>query len=585
MGLLTYNNYEGPTMHESATAASRQYPPSSGVPLRETRRNGIMAVKPAKAQSKREKSVDIDAEPLSSSDDEALEKEAAEPTPKTKRILDGLQLEDTKILQRQRGLEDSRGAAKPKKRKSAGDARRPRVKVADDPNEISLIHGQEEQDADKGKLLEEEDRMISWASQPAAKKRKTYHSLGAVSNIHTSAAGAMREAGFKSVPEKPSPSRPGRIARSGFQAPDGLKSPPSVVPTRASFVVPTEHDLPDRRRTRSKLKEQDQAFKLPDDMLSPRSATANSAMFKLPPDSTTSSATTADQAPTVFSHSDSPPLVRSQSASSLSSVDSIASLLLTQDEKNELMKDDQTMENNTANPILHTAVCPLCSTPVSAPLLEEFTFRYSKTKSRLTSRLQQQFCREHRAHAARETWHDRGYPAIDWDNLATTRITRHLPAVRAVLQNRTRSLYRDQLVTAMEAGKGRRNLLKYLKEGVLDVVKYGYYGPRGGKVAAEAITMRLSGELADAAKGDVVVREAGAGGFVQAVLVPEMVGRWVAEDRGLGCEKDGEEVRRVLEESAEVGLLVNEDEDSVVVSDDRRKDHAREHDDESYIIT
>jgi RTC4-like domain len=571
-------------MHESATAASRQYPPSSGVPLRETRRNGIMAVRLTKTQSKREKSVDIDAEPLSSSDDEAHEKEAAEPTPKTKRILDGLQLEDKKILQRQRDLEESRGAAKPMRGKSAGNARRPRAKVADDPNEISLIHGQEEQDADNGKLLEEEDRMISWASQPAAKKRRTYHSSGAVSNIHTGAAGAMRETGFKSVPEKPSPSRSGRITRSGFQAPDELKSPPSVVPTRASFIVPTEHDLPDRR-TRSKLKEQDQAFKLPDDILSPRSATANSAMFKLPPDSTTSSATTADQAPTVFSHPDSPPLVRSRSASSLSSVDSIASLLLTQDEKDELMKDDQTMEKNTTNPVLHTAVCPLCSTPVSAPLLEEFTFRYSKTKSRLTSRLQQQFCREHRAHAARETWHDRGYPAIDWDNLATTRITRHLPAVRAVLQNRTRSLYRDHLVTAMEAGKGRRNLLKYLKEGVLDVVRYGYYGPRGGKVAAEAITMRLSGELADAAKGDVVVREAGAGGFVQAVLVPEMVGRWVAEDRELRWEMDGKEVRRILEESAEMGLLVNEDEDSVVVSDDRRRDYAREHHDETYIIT
>ena len=140
--------------------------------------------------------------------------------------------------------------------------------------------------------------------------------------------------------------------------------------------------------------------------------------------------------------------------------------------------------------------------------------------------------------------------------------------MRSILYNKTPSFYRDRLVDAIQAGKGRRNLLKYLKEDVLDVVKYGYYGPRGAKVAAEAITLRLSKELKEVVKSDVVVTEPGAGGFVQAVLVPEMMGRWVAEDRGLRLE--GEEwkveARRVLEESCEVGGLVNEDEDRVFFS-------------------
>lgn len=80
--------------------------------------------------------------------------------------------------------------------------------------------------------------------------------------------------------------------------------------------------------------------------------------------------------------------------------------------------------------------------------------------------------------------------------------------------------------------------------------------------------MRLSGELVQAARGDRVLREAGAGAYVQAVLVPELVGRWVGEDMGLLRNGKGEEevvVRKVLEESSEIGRLVNEDEDRVVV--------------------
>lgn len=235
-----------------------------------------------------------------------------------------------------------------------------------------------------------------------------------------------------------------------------------------------------------------------------------------------------------------------------------------------------------------TAQCPLCSTPISNTILEEFTIRHTtnpKTKPsqhqpRLPSRLQQKFCRDHRARSALETWQTRGYPVINWDQLANTRTTRHLPALRSILTNQTASPYRAQLAAAStttttlsttnQKSSSRRNLLKYLQDGLLDVVRYGYYGPRGAKVAAEAITSRLSADLLRGLQMDGLVRDAGVAGFVQAVLVPELLGRWVAEDRGLRLETGEweEEVRDVLEESCEIGLLLNEDEDRVLVEGD-----------------
>ena len=534
----------------------------------------MMAARAVRDAMKREPSVDIDAEPLSSVDEDELEDESPAPTPRSKRIRDALEQTDKKIRDAQRRLEESRAADKAK---NAGARQARRKKVVDDPTEITIAYGEDQLEGAE-ELSDEEARMIAWSEEHAAKRKRfsssrTYYGARA-HNIHTSAAKTTGE-GFQSVPVMLSPTSSGRDVRPRFQAPSELKSPSTVSKT-ADFTMPTESRFHKQRNTRSQFKEQEQTFKPPDDVLSPRSATVNGATFKRPRDSTTSSATTTDHAPTVFSHPDSPPLTHSGSVSSLSSVDSIASLLLTQDEKDQLM-DDVNQPTKTADPVNPnqlTAQCPLCSQPVSNTLLEEFTIRHSssstKSKSpprpRLTSHLQQKFCREHRAQTAQETWQAQGYPTIDWETLATTRITRHLSAMRSILQNTTPSFYRDRLVDAAHAGKGRRNLLKYLKEGVLDVAKFGYYGPRGAKVAAEAITLRLSRELVEASNTDLVVRDVGVAGFVQAVLVPELLGRWVTEDRGLRLEGDGwrDEVRTVLEESNEMGALVNEDEDRVV---------------------
>lgn len=62
------------------------------------------------------------------------------------------------------------------------------------------------------------------------------------------------------------------------------------------------------------------------------------------------------------------------------------------------------------------------------------------------------------------------------------------------------------------------------------------------------------------AASDKLVSSAGVAGYVQAVLAPELALRLVMEDMGA----DEEEARTVLRESAEVGNLLNEEEDEVI---------------------
>ena len=442
---LTYNNYAGPTLLQSIPASGRQYPLVKGGIQRETRRNFNKVARGAPAEMKRGKSVEIDAEPLSSEDEEEDEEERTpEPTPRTKRVHKGFNEIDEGILAKQEESKSIEEGAKPDKGKSVGSRRSKRRKLANDPPEITFVHDQEKQEKDAEIVSEEEDKMTAWENEHANKKRRTqfkrYHGSGSI-NIHASAPNVQRKDAFRPVPAIPSPPRPGRYAKSEFQAPDELKSPPLANRKTPNFFVPAEHDLPGRHKTRSKLKDEERVFKVPDDP----------EIFKLPLDSTASSATTVDQPPTIFSHPDSPPRARSGSASSLSSVNSIASLLLTQDEKDSLMKNDA--DANPTDTNLLTAQCPLCSTPVSNALLEEFTIRHSKNKTRLPSRLQQKFCHAHRAQTARDTWQEWGYPTIDWDALATIRITRHLPAMRNILRHETPSFYRDKLVEPARAAR------------------------------------------------------------------------------------------------------------------------------------
>lgn len=60
-----------------------------------------------------------------------------------------------------------------------------------------------------------------------------------------------------------------------------------------------------------------------------------------------------------------------------------------------------------------------------------------------------------------------------------------------------------------------------------------------------------------------MVAGGGVSGFVQRVLVPELVCRLVGEDMGI-ADGDEDEVRRVVEEGVELGALLCEEEEEVV---------------------
>lgn len=293
MARLTHNNYHGPPVHERATAKSRQYPSVPNTVVRESRRNGLLGGRAVPAAPQRETSIEIDAQPLSSADEEEQEQKEAEPTPKTRRIQEGFKDTDDKILRRQRCLREGKAAAKPPNGHSNGTRQARRKPAVDDPMETTTVHETgENKTADE--LSEEEARMRSW-HEHAAKKRKlppskTYHSARVV-NIHTSIGGMTREAGFQPVPAILSPRRSGRHAESGFQAPEGLKSPGLGKSRTAGFAMPTEDSRTNRRKTRSEIRAQEQAFRLPDEMPAPTFVTSHDAVFQLPADSTTSSAT------------------------------------------------------------------------------------------------------------------------------------------------------------------------------------------------------------------------------------------------------------------------------------------------------
>ena len=83
----------------------------------------------------------------------------------------------------------------------------------------------------------------------------------------------------------------------------------------------------------------------------------------------------------------------------------------------------------------------------------------------------------------------------------------------------------------------------------------GYYGTRGARAMQEAILLKFNRELRKAAVEDNVVSARAVGGYVASVLVPELGTRLIMEDLKIGEE----EARGVMEKSAPLGSLVNEE--------------------------
>ncbi len=71
---------------------------------------------------------------------------------------------------------------------------------------------------------------------------------------------------------------------------------------------------------------------------------------------------------------------------------------------------------------------------------------------------------------------------------------------------------------------------------------------------------RFASRIRRLAGTDRLVSAAGVAGFVQGVLAPELVVMLVKDDMNV----DEEHARVILEESSEIGNLVNEEEDEVI---------------------
>ena len=200
--------------------------------------------------------------------------------------------------------------------------------------------------------------------------------------------------------------------------------------------------------------------------------------------------------------------------------------------------------------------CDICAHRVERALFRELTAKFKGTGIRRRQRI----CAAHKKRKAEQTWLNNGYPNIDWEVLESERIPMHMPHLSNILHRKASSFYRTKLdVIAQE---GRKALNNYLKDGVINVARQGYYGPRGARIMGHAITTTMETELAAQLKSDKVVRAAGFGGYVSAVLVPELMVALVKEDMRVESNK---EAMQILDRSTEDGALINGDDDEVVL--------------------
>ncbi|KAI1431020.1 RTC4-like domain-containing protein [Xylaria sp. CBS 124048] len=192
--------------------------------------------------------------------------------------------------------------------------------------------------------------------------------------------------------------------------------------------------------------------------------------------------------------------------------------------------------------------CPICHEEVDCKLLEKHS-----TNGKMSIKQQTAFCRLHKRESAVNAGIAKGYPKIDWEAMGD-RCRVHQAFIRDILEGAQASHYRDVLKENVEAGKNR-TLLKSS-----DNITPGYYGPRGLRVMTEFIMRTLSSVIRRRAVEDKLISARSYTGYVQLVLVPELAVRLIMDDMSVSKER----AREVLEESAEIGELLYEEDRDVV---------------------
>ncbi|KAF4928485.1 hypothetical protein CGCVW01_v001879 [Colletotrichum viniferum] len=219
------------------------------------------------------------------------------------------------------------------------------------------------------------------------------------------------------------------------------------------------------------------------------------------------------------------------------------------------LDDDEDESPSYSQPLETVTRCPMCGDPVDKDFLDAFS-----NGTRLRIHRQLQFCRQHKKKSAEDAWKTRGYPDIDWVELGC-RLSDHYDFLEEIIKG-GRSHYGDRLIDTVKEGKNR-TLLK--AEGSLTP---GYYGPRGLRALSEDIIARFSSILRERAIDDRLISSRGYSSYVEAVLVPELAVKLICEDMNV----EPTEARKILEDSKEIGDMINEDIGDTVdqVSDDER---------------
>lgn len=209
------------------------------------------------------------------------------------------------------------------------------------------------------------------------------------------------------------------------------------------------------------------------------------------------------------------------------------------------------------------AKCPLCGTVVDKLWYEEIT-----GGRRLTMRQQAAFCRDHKVKSAHEQWRRRGFPDIDWSHF-DQRLESYHPQIEEMLRSDKSSFYRNVFEDTVRAGKTRTLKQAMLQGADVEDMTPGYYGSRGAKMVVDNIIARFSSKLRRLAGSDKLISAGGVSGYVQAVLAPELAVLLVMDD--MRVDEDG--AREILRESVDIGNLLNEEEDEVLVATHSDDDH------------
>lgn len=195
----------------------------------------------------------------------------------------------------------------------------------------------------------------------------------------------------------------------------------------------------------------------------------------------------------------------------------------------------------------NTVPCPMCSKPVEIQFVGRLGL-IGKDLKGLTYDRARAFCIAHSASTAEKRFKLSDYPRIDWDTF-DTRLYNYHDTLLAILEKRTESTFRQDLQKKIEQGKSRNALRNPENAGHVPG-GMGYYGARGAQKMTSHILNHLSEQIRTSASSDGLFTEVGVPGFVQAVLLPELVLLLVRDDYN-GCDED--HAKQILEESKDLG--------------------------------